>query len=293
MTNRRSFAALLPLAALLLASLAACRRSAPPAGGDAGNEPRVVSISPSTTEALFAIGAGKQVVGRSRYCDYPPEALALPQVGGYVDPSYEAILALRPTLVTGARGPSGAALTDKLDARGVGTFFPRTETFAEIDAMLLGLGERTGHGAEAHARVAAIDAQISGIEKALAGKPRTRVLVVFGLEPISVAGPGGFADEMIRRAGGANVVTEGGAYPMLGVERVITLDPDLVVNAAMAEAPGKDRINQDTPGWSKVRAVGAGHVVRLTEETVLRPGPRIGDGLATLARALHPDVALP
>ncbi len=279
---------------LLLLSLLACRKA--PAvrnDADAGAGARIVSLSPSTTEALFVIGAGPQVVGRSRYCDWPAEVTKLPQIGGYVDPSFEAILALRPDLVTGARGPAGAAMSERLEARGIKTFLPKTESFAEIDAMMLGLGERTGHAADAKAKVDALDAQVSAIARALASVPHPRVLLVFGLEPVSVAGPASFADEMIRRAGGTNVVTEGGAYPTLGIERVLTLDPDLVVNAAIAEAHGHERIAKDTPGWSKVRAVTTGHVVALTDESVLRPGPRVGDGLTALARAIHPEVALP
>jgi len=279
---------------LLLLSLLACRKA--PAvrnDADAGAGARIVSLSPSTTEALFVIGAGPQVVGRSRYCDWPAEVTKLPQIGGYVDPSFEAILALRPDLVTGARGPAGAAMSERLEARGIKTFLPKTESFAEIDAMMLGLGERTGHAADAKAKVDALDAQVGAIARALASVPHPRVLLVFGLEPVSVAGPASFADEMIRRAGGTNVVTEGGAYPTLGIERVLTLDPDLVVNAAIAEAHGHQRIAKDTPGWSKVRAVTTGHVVALTDESVLRPGPRVGDGLTALARAIHPEVALP
>ena len=87
------------------------------------------------------VGAGASMVGRSRYCDFPPEALRLPQVGGYVDPSFEAILALRPDLVIGARGPSGSALAEKLEARGIATYFPPTESFGAIDVMILGLGD--------------------------------------------------------------------------------------------------------------------------------------------------------
>ncbi|CAN5836947.1 ABC transporter substrate-binding protein [soil metagenome] len=260
---------------------------------EAGAEARIVSLSPSTTEALFVIGAGPRVVGRSRYCDWPAEVTKLPQIGGYVDPSFEAILALRPDLVTGARGLAGAAMSERLEARGIKTYLPKTESFAEIDAMMLGLGERTGHAAEARAKVAALDAQVAAIEKAVASAPHPRVLLVFGLEPVSVAGPASFADEMIRRAGGTNVVSEGGGYPTLGLERVITLDPDVIVNAAIAEAHGNERIGKDTPGWSKVRAVTAGHVVGITDESVLRPGPRVGDGLTTLARAIHPGLALP
>ena len=277
---------------LILALLLACRK-APVVEHEAGAEARIVSLSPSTTEALFVIGAGPRVVGRSRYCDWPPQVTKLPQIGGYVDPSFEAILALRPDLVTGARGPAGAAMSERLEARGIKTYLPKTESFAEIDAMLLGLGERTGHAAEAKAKVDALDAQVAAIAKAVGAVPHPRVLLVFGLEPVSVAGPAGFADEMIRRAGGTNVVTEGGGYPTLGIERVIMLDPDIVLNAAMAEAHGDERIAKDTPGWSKVRAVTTGHVVAITAESVLRPGPRVGDGLTTLARAIHPELALP
>ncbi len=278
--------------ALALLTALGCRKQAV-VEHEAGAEARIVSLSPSTTEALFVIGAGPRVVGRSRYCDWPAEVTKLPQIGGYVDPSFEAILALRPDLVTGARGPAGAAMSERLEARGIKTYLPKTESFAEIDAMMLGLGERTGHAAEAKAKVDALDAQVAAIARAVSSVPHPRVLLVFGLEPVSVAGPASFADEMIRRAGGTNVVTEGSGYPTLGIERVITLDPDIVVNAAMAEAHGQERIAKDTPGWSKVRAVTTGHVVAITDESVLRPGPRVGDGLTTLARAIHPELTLP
>ena len=254
---------------------------------------RVVSLSPSTTEALFVVGAGEKVVGRSRYCDWPPDVAKLPQVGGYVDPSFEAILALRPDLVTGARGPAGATLTEQLEKRGITTFFPETESFDQIDAMILGIGERTGHAEDAKAKVAEKNARVAAIAKALEGKPRPKVLLVFGLEPLSVAGPKSFADEMITKAGGTNAVTDGGAYPTLGVERVHALDPDVVVNAAIAEAHGKERLGKDTPGWSKLRAVATGNVRAVNDESVLRPGPRIADGLTTLARAIHPEIAIP
>lgn len=278
--------------ALALLFVLSCKTPAPVAKSDAGTATRVVSLSPSTTETLFVIGAGDKVVGRSRYCDWPPEVLKLPQIGGYVDPSFEAILALRPDLVTGARGPAGAAMSERLEARGIATFLPKTESFAEIDAMILGVGERTGRSAAAKAKVDALHARTAEIERAVASRPRVRVLLVFGLEPLSVAGPSSFADEMIRRAGGTNAVTEGGGYPTLGIERVMTIDPDVIVNAAIAEAHGRERLGSDTPGWSRVRAVREGRVVAVTDESVLRPGPRVADGLATLARALHPGAPL-
>ena len=268
---------------------------APGCGRDRKGAPsavaRVVSLSPSTTEAMFAIGAGSELVGRSRYCDYPPAALPLPVVGGYVDPSIEAILALRPDLVVGARGPAGPKLAETLAAHGVGTFFPETESLAQIDAMLRDLGARTGHAAEADRVVGALDARAAAIVRAVAALPRVRVLLVFGASPIVVAGPGGFPDELLRSAGGTNVITEGTAYPSIGVERVVRLDPDVILDATAGHAG--ERIDRDAPGWREVGAVKRGRVVPLGDEAVLRPGPRIADGLASIARALHPDAALP
>lgn len=278
MTSRRAF--------VLGTLVAACSKASTQSGGPSGK--RVVSLSPSTTEALFAVGAGAQLVGRSRYCDWPKEALKLPQVGGYVDPSYEAILALKPDLVVGARGPAGAAIAERLEARGISTFFPQTETFAQIDAMILGIGQRTDRAAEAKAFVEKMTERIRAIEARVAALPKVKVLLVFGLEPISVAGPGGFPDEMLAKAGAKNVVESGGTYPTLGIERVLTLDPDVVVNAAMGEKNSAQRMGKDAPGWGRVRAVREGRLVSIDDEAILRPGPRIAEGLEMLAKAIHP-----
>jgi iron complex transport system substrate-binding protein len=269
-------------------ALAACRKKQ----AERSVPQRIVSISPSITEAVYAIGLGSRLVGRSRYCDYPPEVRSLPQVGGFVDPSFEAILALRPDLVVGARGPAGSAIADRLAARDIATYFPETESFAAIDAMILGLGERTGSADSARAAVDRVHGGISHVETAVAGLPRPKVLLVFGLAPLSVAGPSSFADEMIRRAGGVNVMTEGGSYPTIGVEHVLRLDPDVVVNAAMMEERHAERIGKGAPGWDHVRAIQNDRLASLTDESILRPGPRIGNGLAILARAVHPEAQL-
>ena len=214
-------------------------------------------------------------------------------MGGYADPNLEAILALRPDLVVGARGPAGPKLADTLVAHGAATFFPETETFAQVDDMLRALGARTSHAADAERTVAQLDARVAAIARAVAGLPKVRVLLVFDVDPIVVAGPHGFPDEMIARAGGVNVVSEGGPYPTLGVERVMALDPDVILDAAMGAPPGIERITPDAPGWREVGAVKRGRVVGLPDEAVLRPGPRIVEGLAEIARALHPGAAGP
>jgi iron complex transport system substrate-binding protein len=258
-----------------------------------GGPHRVVSLSPSTTETLAAIGARGEMVGRSRYCDYPPDVAALPSVGGFVDPNIEAIVALHPDLVTGARGPAGPQIAERLGALGIATYFPPTESLASIDAMIVGLGARTGHAAEARPVVERIHAREAAVAHRLEGAPRPRALLLFGLGPIVVAGPTSFADEMLRGAGGENVVTEGGGYPTLGMERILALAPDVIVDASMQESRGEGRITKETPGWRELAAVKAGRVEALRDEAVLRPGPRVAEGMAVLARALHPGLMLP
>jgi iron complex transport system substrate-binding protein len=283
--NRRALLAML--------ALAACR-TRPPSRDAGARASRIVSLSPSTTETVFALGAGALLVGRSRYCDHPPEVQALPEVGGYVDPSFEAILALTPDLVTGARGPAGDVVAKRLEARGIATYFPEAESFAAIEEMIAGLGARTGRTADADRLVRDLRSRAEDVRSRWPDSaPKPRVLLVFGLEPLSVAGPGSFADEMIRRAGGINVIEHGGAYPTIGVEQVLVLDPDVVVNAAIAETHGSQRIGRDSPGWSKVRAVARGDVRAVEDETVLRPGPRVGEGLAVLAQAIHAGSSSP
>lgn len=246
-----------------------------------------MSLSPSTTEALFAVGAGAQLVGRSRFCNRPAEVRSLPEVGGYADPSLEAILGLSPSLVLGAYGPAGASISEQLESRGVHTFFPRTESWDDVGRMLIDLGDKTGHAAEGRRAAEALQRDTEAAQAELRGRPTPRVLLVFGIAPIFVAGPGGFPDEMSRRANAENVVREGGAYPMLPGERVVSLDPDVVVNLAMDESEGAQRISAELPVWRELRAVREGRVAMVRDDAALRPGPRLAEGLRALGQAIH------
>jgi iron complex transport system substrate-binding protein len=276
-------------AALCAAALSCSRQE--PAPATAGEAHRVVSLAPSTTEALFAIGAGDRVVGRSRYCDWPAEATKLPSVGG-LEPDLEAVLLLRPDLVVGPNEAASSRLAAQLGARGVATWFPNTESLASIDALLVGLGDRTGHPSEARRVAADLAAAENAVERSVGAQPRSRVLMVVDVAPIVAAGPGSFVNELITRAGGTNVVDAGPPWPTLGFERLLELDPDVILDASAGQG-GATRVTPDASGWSRVRAVREGHVVPMHDQRVLRPGPRIAEGLATLARLLHPTAAVP
>ncbi|HEY8088470.1 MAG TPA: helical backbone metal receptor [Polyangiaceae bacterium] len=276
-------------AGVLLLALAGCTRGHASAAGEAH---RVVSLGPATTEALFAVGAGDRVVARSRYCDWPPEATKLPAVGG-VEPDVEAILQLSPDLVVGPSGQWSTPLTETMRAHGIATWFPpEIQSLEGVDALLVGIGEHTGHAEDARRITASIDAREAAIGAALANAPRPRVLFVVQLTPVVAAGPASFADAMLRRAAARNAVQDGGAWPVVGYERIAELDPDVVLDATLVENGGETHITPKAYGWSTVRAVREGHVVPLVDERVLRPGPRIAEGLAVLARALHPGATI-
>lgn len=251
---------------------------------------RVVSLAPSMTEALFAIGAGDSVVGVSRYCDFPEAATHLPRVGGFLDPSLEAILALSPTLVVGARSPSNRGVVDTLERHHIAVYFPEDESMEGVRTMLRELGRRTNHVGEAESLVASMNQHLLAIASAVAGRARPKVLLVFNQNPLSVAGPGTFPDEMLRRAGGENAVRDGTGYPSLSIERVLELAPDVIIEAWMgASAPRAS----DWSRYTSIPAVANHRVVAIEDERLLRPGPRLVDGVAVLARVVHPDATVP
>ncbi len=276
--------------AVAVVAIVACSRKAEPASAVAR---RVVSLGPSTTEALFAVGAGDTVVGRSKYDDWPPEVTKVPAVGG-IEPDTETILELRPDLVVGPSGQWSTRVADVMHARGIATWFPdEIESLEGVDALVVELGARTAHASDAARVVEGLHERERAVERAVAGEPRPRVLLVAALAPVYLAGPKSYADDMVRRAGGTNVVSQGAAWPTLGFERIIELDPDIVVDATVAETGGATRITPDAAGWGGLRAVRQGHVVALNDTRVLRAGPRVAEGLAVLARALHPGATIP
>jgi iron complex transport system substrate-binding protein len=246
---------------------------------------RIISLAPSTTEALFAIGAGPHVVGRSRFSDFPPEASGLPVVGD-VQPDVERILQLAPDLVVGTSGAATYRLSQRLQEYGVASLFPSSDSWQAMEALLVELGRRTGHVMEARACVAAIDARAERVLRSVADKPHPRVVYVVNLVPVVVAGPSTFLQELVVRAGGTNVVTDGPAWPTLSFERIAELDPDIVLDGASVGS-GTSGIGKDASGWGRVKAVRAGRVMRASDDRLLRPGPRMAEAVELLSSLLH------
>jgi iron complex transport system substrate-binding protein len=251
---------------------------------------RIVSTAPSVTEILFALGLGERVVGVTRFCDYPEAAQALPKVGGFADLSLEAILALRPDLVVGARNGTVRPVVEKLGALGVKTLFPPDTTLPEIFRAIREIGEAAGAPLQGAELATSLEGRIEGIRKKTAARPRPKTLVVVGWRPIIVAAPGSFLDTLLSYAGGENAAEAGvSPYPTYDLEAILTRAPEVIIDASM-EGSGEAEIRARWAAYPTLPAVRDGRVYAAPSAALLRPGPRLADGLLALAKTLHPGL---
>jgi iron complex transport system substrate-binding protein len=247
-----------------------------------GRVRRVVTLAPSLTDAVLALGAGDLLVGVSRF-DEQPEVRTLPRVGGFVDPSVEAVAALKPDLVLVQLGPGNQRPVAALAALGIPILALRLASIDDVLAGLRAVGVALGHTDKAEALARALAETRAAVRARAGGFPSVRALFVYGFEPLVVAGPGSFADELLRDAGGINVAQDArSAYPVWSVEHALAAKPDVVLDATHGVG-GREAL-QELPGLRQARWV------TLPSPALLHPGPALGQGLEELFRALHPVV---
>jgi iron complex transport system substrate-binding protein len=246
---------------------------------------RVVSLAPNITEILFAVGAGPQVVGVTDHCDHPAAATLLPRVGGFINPSLERVVALAPDLVLATADGNRAADVERLASMGTPVFVIDPRRIDDVLRSIATIGRLTGHGEEATRLVDSL----AGRRRAVAARrrdPAPSVLLLVGIHPLVGVGPGTFLDDLLREAGGRNALASSPVrYPLLSAESLLAAAPDVIVVDAV-EAGDAGDLARSVPGWSDLAAVRAGSVHLLRDDTLLRPGPRIGDGLELLAELL-------
>ena len=254
---------------------------------------RIVSLAPSNTEILFALGAGDKMVGRDEVSDYPEEALALPTVGGWSGFSAEAIVALKPDLVLAAE-INTPELVAELEGLGLTVYYlSNPKTLEELYVNIEIVATLTGRDAtkltdSLKARVAAVDEKIMP----LSARPSVfyEVDATDPSKPYSV-GPGTFIHLLINRAGGANAVELAGItdpYPQISLEQLVIAPPDVIILGDSMWGTTAESVAA-RPGWDTLKAVVDGKIFPFDDNLVSRPGPRLIDGLEALARLLHPE----
>lgn len=286
---------ILPLAVVLaLAWGLSCDRGPEEAGASPERPERIVSLSPALTEILFAVGAGDRVVGITDYCDWPPDALDRPRVGGYANPSVEAVLALRPDLVVASPGPGNREAVRAMERAGLRVAIFESETLEETLATVRSVARAAGAEARGEAVVRRMKQRIDSVSGRVAHLPRVRTLFCLQVEPIIAAGRGTLPAQILEAAGGENVLADP-RYPRLGIESVVALGPDVILQSRM-DLPGEGERNAGMDYWQRwpdLPAVKSGRVRMLPGSAALRPGPRVADAVEEIAELLHGTSARP
>ncbi|MFN8427647.1 MAG: cobalamin-binding protein [Anaerolineales bacterium] len=260
-----------------------------------GPAQRIVSLAPSITEFLFAVGAGSQTVGRDDASNFPEAALNVTSIGTtYGDLNTEAIVALTPDLVIAAQANTPEQVKS-LEDLGITVYYLKDPvTFAELFTQVELFGQLTGHEEEANALADSLSARVDAVTAAVANvteKPK----VFYEIDGTDASkpwttGPGTFIDTMINMAGGVNV---GGVlsapYAQISAEEIVSQNPDIIVLGDAAFGVTSESVAARA-GWGEITAVKDGNIFPFDDSLASRPGPRLVDGLEQLAKLLHPEL---
>jgi len=249
---------------------------------------RVVSLAPNLTEIVFAVGAGNRLVGRTSYCDYPPEAKAIAEVGDTIHPNIEPIIALKPQVVFVSTASQLEAFTQQLQGQNIAVFVTDPHDLEGVFRSIEQIGEIVGEKDRANQLVQKLRERTNAVQQAVKLKPLVKVFYQTSGEPLYTVGRDSFVTDLIRRAGGASVTADvPGAWPKYSNESALAARPDAIIlptggSMGAANANVVEALRQSP-------AVLNGRVYKINDDHLARPGPRLVDGLEEMARVLHPD----
>ncbi len=257
---------------------------------------RIISLTPSNTEILFAIGNGAHIAGVTRFCDYPGAAAALPKIGGFAARtiSIEAIVALKPDLVV-AGDKSQQPVIEALETLGIPVIASAITDFDSLYNTVRLHGRIAARETEAAALVANMQRRVAAVRARVAQIPdekRVRVYWETFDEPLMSAGPRGFVGQLIALSGGKNIFGDmREAYPHVSAEAVIARNPQVILGPSLM--PGHPVLSRERllrrAGWANIEAVRTGRVILLPDNLLSRAGPRLVEGLELMAAALYPE----
>ena len=250
---------------------------------------RVLSLAPSLTEMLFAIGLDEQIVGVTNFCNYPPAAAGKPKVG-YTQPNLESLLALSPDMVAAPGELLRADVLAKLEALKVPTFIFEAKSLEHILAHIHTLGRIFERSSAADVLTRHMRERIAEVSRRVETVERKRVLYVLSSHPLITVGPDSYIHQMIELAGGINVAAgTSGAYPRLSMETVLENDPEILVFPVGSTESVPEHEQQTWKRWTGLSAVQHHRLHVVSSDALNRPGPRVVDGLEQLAQVIHPE----
>ena len=265
-----------------------CKSALSAQAASAPRSQRIVSLAPSVTETLFALGFGNRVVGVTTYCDYPAEARNLPKIGGFMSPSLEAIAAKRPDFVIGVSSATDPVKAREMERLGLRVTLISLASVNDILTSIKSIARLLGNPDAGEKLVGKIILQFEEIKRRVAPAPRRATLLAVGLRPLVVVGGKNFINELIYLAGGENIAGNAD-QPWLNLpdEYVVAKAPQVIIEAGMGSERG-----ESAKHWGDLKSIPAvreHRVYTYQSDKILRPGPRIGEGLEEIARLVHPE----
>jgi iron complex transport system substrate-binding protein len=263
---------------------------------------RIISLSPHITETLFAVGAGKQIIAVTDYCDYPSAAIALPKIGGFINPNLEAIVALEADLVILLA--SQQQTIRQLNQLGIDTLAVSNRTLADIQSTIETVGHATGHRQAAQQLLKQMADRIAFIREAVAEQTPPRVMIAIShhlgdnvIDTVYIAGQQDFYNDLLQIAGGENAYQR--AYPKvpsLSLEGILSLNPNVIIDLFPDADDHSASLSDIQSQWMALTSVNAvqNHQVHLIEaDYATIPGPRVILLLEQFARLIHPTLVWP
>lgn len=265
----------------------------------AAQNPRIVSTAPSVTEMLYALGLGPNVSGVTTFCRYPPDAATKPKVGTFIQPDFERIVALKPTVVFIIKNPID--LGAKLRRLGVRTEELNQDSVKGILESIRTIGSVTHREKESERLAARLRTELDAIQAGVRGKKPTSVVFVVDRTPGTLqgmfgAGPGSYLDELLTIAGGRNVLAGVAAlYPKLSLEQILSADPEVIIDMgdySHGRAVTTSSQAEKLKLWSKygvLQAVRNRRVYDVSADHFVVPGPRMVNAAREFKKLLHPE----
>ncbi|OBZ16992.1 ABC transporter substrate-binding protein [Bacillus sp. FJAT-26390] len=248
---------------------------------------KVVTLVPSETEAIYAIGSGEHVVGVDQYSNYPEEAASKPKVGDMTT-NIEAVAALDPDLVLASSSMNTEAIT-KLRELKIPVFASDPLTYDAVIAKIENLGHIMNKQTEAAAVAEHMRAVKQQVTDAVKDADKKNVYLEFSVG--WTVGSGTFLDELLTLAGGKNIAAGSPGWYEISAEEVVKQNPELIIYPALKEEPNPIVVGiESRPGWDVIDAVKNKHMHAVTEDPLVRVGPRLAEGLLELAKVIHPDL---
>jgi iron complex transport system substrate-binding protein len=255
------------------------------------NPSRIISLAPSLTETIYALGAEDRLVGDTDYCDYPPAAQKKPKVGGVMDPNLEQIAALHPDLVLLTKEGNRLETANALDSLGIPTYATDAHTIDQIISSTQKLADVLHVSEEGKLLAEDLQKRLDALQAKLSGIPPRRVLFIVWPEPLQSIGKNTFVADALRRAGAVSVVDSNQDWPQVSLEEVARLQPDELVFAPSHSGGSGDDFDAiaNRPGWEILDAV-KNRRYALASDAIVRPAPRIVSVIEDLARQFHPEL---